>query len=218
MGPAPFANYQLLLKDRLSRERALGPTTRPSHTRPESFSHIPHPSPRTAISLCALPSARLTLLDSQPHTSLLLLLLIIIMIYGYSIHVPCRLPRARHILLHPPSPWSALCKRRTLTRTRHSDIQTFFDACDNPWRSVESTVAQHYSILTCMLRTSFKRGAQRLPSLSGIPAPTNKKSYWYVRKRAAHLRRNPAAAHDSFARRTSPGPTPLKLLNLGRAD
>ena len=94
--------------------------------------------------------ARLNLLDSQPHTSLLLLLLII-MIYGYSIHVPCRPPNMSELatFLHPLSPWSDSA-RCALQQTLHPDpdncsnIYFLFEACDNPWRSVESTVAQHY--------------------------------------------------------------------------
>jgi hypothetical protein len=144
------------------------------------------------------------------------------MIYGYNL---CRLPPpiATFSTLRPPSPWSARC---TLQQTSHPDpdnCSTVFHACHGPQHSVSQRI-RSYTTLTCMLRERLReggpeRGAQRLPSLSGIPAPTNKKSCWYVRKRAAHLRamKSTAAAHDSFARRVSPGPAPLKLLKLGHA-
>jgi hypothetical protein len=111
------------------------------------------------------------------------------MINGYIQHT-CTVPppsRSPHIILHPPP--SAVPKVSML-QTSHPDP----DNCSNIYSMRATTHGAHSSqqspstTLTCMLRTSFKRGAQRLPSLSGIPASTNKKSYWYVRRRAAHFR------------------------------
>jgi hypothetical protein len=134
----------------------------PQHTQAtHAWSPFPHPpsrqswlpsTPLTSPSklACTLHSARLTLLDSQPHTSLLLLLIIIIMIYGYIQHT-CTVPppsSSPHID-SPPSirrlhgqHTARSSKRRTLTRTV---VQTLFFACDNPWRSVESTVVHRYA-------------------------------------------------------------------------
>jgi hypothetical protein len=207
----------------------------PQHTQAtHAWSPFPHPpsrqswlpsTPLTSPSklACTLHSARLTLLDSQPHTSLLLLLIIIIMIYGYIQHT-CTVPppsSSPHID-SPPSirrlhgqHTARSSKRRTLTRTV---VQTLFFACDNPWRSVESTVVHRYADVHA--ENELQAWGTTAPISQRYPSTHRQKKAVGTCAGAlpTSASKSTPAAHDSFARRISPGPTPLKLLNLGRAD
>jgi hypothetical protein len=151
MGPARRSPTAAKTTTLVANGRLVPQHAQATHVR----SRFPHPTSQSQTpinaSLCPCPpSARLTLLASQPHTSLLLLLLLIIikiMIYGYRQHIPCRLPRPRHILLHPVR--SAVSKphapadRRTLTRTT---VQTFIPCVRQPMAPgrVNSRAALHY--------------------------------------------------------------------------
>lgn len=66
------------------------------------------------------------------------------MIYGYSIYRAVSLELAA--LFSTPIRGQLSILQQTLhpDPDNCSNIYFLFDACDNPWRSVESTVAQHY--------------------------------------------------------------------------
>jgi hypothetical protein len=137
----------------------------------------------------------------------------------YSIHVPCRLlALATH--LSPPSirrlPRSAHC---TLQQTSHPDPDSCPNICSMRATSHGACSSQQSSstTLTYMLRTSFKAWGTTASISQRYPS-THQQKKILVRAQArcplpqANPRRTRALATPS------PGPTPLKLLNLGRAD
>jgi hypothetical protein len=122
----------------------------------------------------------------------------------------------------PPSAVSSAysSKRCTLTRTI---AQTFIFCSKRATTHGARSSQQSRSTTTTLTNTDVHAENElqawgATASISQRYPSTHQQKKLLVRAQArcpAHFRKQ---IHDSFARRTSPGPTPLKLLNLGRAD